>query len=190
MKSNDLGYYQNKYKIIVKFNDTDPKIQLQVGLLSIAIIVIGVSILYAFVLKKINGVQDIRDFLFTLILSVLFMVVIHEPIHAIFLRVFSEQKSKISPFYTMLRPNASVSRKEGIVSYLAPFLIITILLIVISFLVKPINRLAFVAPAIANVALCCQDLLFSFWLFRCKGTDIRLAHEKPKKGIDTIFFQG
>ena len=190
MKSNDLGYYQNKYKIITRFNDTEPRIWRKVLPLTTALIVIGEGIIFTFALKYVKGFQNVRDFLITFVLSGFFVMLIHEPIHAIFLRVFSKQKPQIRINYTILRPNASVSRKEGIVSYLAPFVVITILLSAMSVWVKPIIQLAFVAMVIANAAPCCQDFLFSFWLFKCNGTNVRLAHEKCKKGIDTIFFQG
>lgn len=190
MKSNNLDYYQDKYKIIVRFNDTEPRVQREVVLLLTAIIVIGAGLLYIVVLKNIKSIPDMRDFLVTLIPLAIVVMLMHEPIHAIFLRFFSKQKPQVKINCTILRPNASVSRKEGIVSYLAPFLVLTILLIIITFLVKSIVQLAFITLIVANAAPCCQDFLFSFWLFNCNGSNIRLAHEKGKKGIDTIFFQG
>jgi Putative zincin peptidase len=193
VKSNDLGYYQNKYKIIVKFNDSEPKIRLAGCLTGFLIGLIMMIPFFVFVSYKISTllVNDIHStfVLFFLFPAYFVVTFLHELIHSIFLYFFSKQKPRIRFNYSLLRANVSVSRKEGIISYLSPFVVITILFAAISFFVNPITQILLIALVIENAAASCNDFLFSFRLFRCKGPGIRLAHEKTKKGIDTIFFQ-
>jgi hypothetical protein len=193
VKSNDLGYYQNKYKIIDKFNDSEPKIRLAGCLTGFLIGLITIIPFLLIVPHKIAtlSTKDIQDvyLLFLLFPAYFLFLFLHELIHSIFIFIFSKHKPRIWFNYSLLGINASISRKEGIASYLAPFVAITILSAAISFFVNPIVQITLLALVIENTVGSCNDFLFSFRLFRCKGAGIRLAHEKPKKGIDTIFFQ-
>lgn len=194
MKSNKFGYYQNKYQIIDKFNDSDQEIKQTGYLLAIVLAIIALGMYFAFVSEKIKTLITGGSFshysLLFVIPSLVIVMILHELIHSLFLWFFSKQKPIVRINYSLLKSNASVSKKEGVISYLAPFVVISLALVLTSIFTSPAIQLALIIIALIHGPTCHFDFLFAFRLYKCRGANIRLAHEKCKKGIDTIFFRG
>jgi hypothetical protein len=194
VKSNKFGYYQNKYQIIDKFNDSDQEIKQTGYLLAIVLAIIALGMYFAFVSEKIKTLITGGSFshysLLFVIPSLVIVMILHELIHSLFLWFFSKQKPIVRINYSLLKSNASVSKKEGVISYLAPFVVISLALVLTSIFTSPAIQLALIIIALIHGPTCHFDFLFAFRLYKCRGANIRLAHEKCKKGIDTIFFRG
>jgi hypothetical protein len=149
---------------------------------------------FAFVSEKIKTLITGGSFshysLLFVIPSLVIVMILHELIHSLFLWFFSKQKPIVRINYSLLKSNASVSKKEGVISYLAPFVVISLALVLTSIFTSPAIQLALIIIALIHGPTCHFDFLFAFRLYKCRGANIRLAHEKCKKGIDTIFFRG
>ena len=141
MKSNKFGYYQNKYQIIDKFNDSDQEIKQTGYLLAIVLAIIALGMYFAFVSEKIKTLITGGSFshysLLFVIPSLVIVMILHELIHSLFLWFFSKQKPIVRINYSLLKSNASVSKKEGVISYLAPFVVISLALVLTSIFTSP-----------------------------------------------------
>jgi hypothetical protein len=192
--------HRNKYTELVRFNNTDASTKKTIILLEmvLAVVVAVIIIIYFLILAKVKILSQVHD-LSTLVLYlstfILYFVILfiscllfHEIIHFIPLWLFSKKRPQFGFTYVILRPNTFISKTKALISYLLPFLVITVVFSVVLFFVNPILQAALVVMGLIHFPMCSHDLLFSFRLYKCRGANIKLAHEKRKKGIDTIFF--
>lgn len=95
---------------------------------------------------------------------------VHELCHYCFQWVFSGQKPYLGfkfPFpYSALAPGTRITRNQAIISALAPFIIITPLLILPTFFVGFLPRVILLAWASVEAATCFGDFLFVVWLLK------------------------
>lgn len=197
MTSNKFGYYQNKYEVVVRFNDSSAKTKWATILLGMVLVVAAAAVLFSLIPEKVKiliqaGYSPYLSF--CIIPFYIAIPFLHELIHFVSLWSFSRQKPQSGfefPYYIYikLRSNASISRIEGLISYLLPFLVITIIFIVIALFVKPIVQVVLITLGIMHAPICSADFLSSFRLLRCRGEKIRLAHENCEAGFDTVFFR-
>lgn len=121
---------------------------------------------------------------FLLVIPAIFL---HELIHAAFQWLFGKQRPQLGfkfPFaYSKLRPSASISRNQGIVSALAPFLLITSILIPTALFVDPLLKVALIIVAYLHTTTCSGDFHFASWLLR-RPSNTRLRVED----MDTVIF--
>lgn len=187
MTSKKLGYYQDRYEVVARFNNSNSKYTLVIISIAVVLVIIIFPFIASLSQKLSNQPSDITRLAYFIPLFLL-VFFLHEPIHFIPLWFFSKQIPQYRVTYVLLRPNVSISRKEGFVCYLLPFLVITITSVAIAFFVDPISQLMLIIVAIFHASLCCYDFIYAFLLLRCRGNNIRLAHEKTKKGFDTIIY--
>ncbi len=95
---------------------------------------------------------------------------IHELCHYCFQWFYSKQKPHLGfkfPFpYSALALNARITRNQAIFCALAPFIIITPLLILPSFFVSFLPRIIFLAWASIEIATCFGDFFLVNWLLK------------------------
>jgi len=122
--------------------------------------------------------------LFLLVIPVIFL---HELVHASFQWLFGKQRPQLGfkfPFaYSKLHPNVSISRNQGIVSALSPFLLITSILLLAVFFVNPVYKVAFIIVVYLHTPTCSGDFHFTSWLLR-HPSNTKLCVE----GMDTVMF--
>jgi len=183
---------QNKYTEIVRFNNTDANTKKTTVFLEVVLAVVVLIIIFIIVnLKKSIISSQISNLTtFVIYLGILFItcLLFHEIVHFFPLWLFSKKRPQFGFFYVILRPNAYISKNKALLCYLLPFLVITLLFFSLSFFLNQILQVALIVMVLVHIPMCSHDFLFSFRLYKCQGANISLAHEKPKKGIDTIFF--
>lgn len=95
---------------------------------------------------------------------------LHEACHYMLQWILSGLRPHLSfkfPFpYSALAPNARITRNHGILCALAPFLIITPLLVLPSLFVSSLPRLILLALASVEAATCFGDFFLVNWLLR------------------------
>jgi hypothetical protein len=188
--SNDLAYYQNKYAVVARISSSNTRHKVACNLLGFLLAIVILPI----VIGQIRTVQQgssIESSLQILLIIPLFLTVflfLHERLHFIALWRFSKNKPELRLFSVLLKPNSSVTRREGLISYLLPFLVITTVFGGVSIFVGTILRVVFLVVALMHVPQCCYDFVDSFILMKCRGNNIRVAHEKSGAGFDTVFF--
>jgi len=98
------------------------------------------------------------------------LTLIHEYCHFFPQWLFSRQRPHLgwaSMFpYSSLATNARTTRNQGIICTMAPLLIITPVLILLSMLFNPLWRLILLALASMEVASCFADLFLVGWFIR------------------------
>ncbi len=121
---------------------------------------------------------------FLLVIPVIFL---HELIHAAFQWLFGKQRPQLGfkfPFaFSKLRPNVSISRNQGIVSALSPFLLITSILILTALFVNPLSKVALIIVVYLHTPTCSGDFHFTSWLLR-RPSNTRLRVED----MNTVVF--
>jgi len=95
---------------------------------------------------------------------------LHELIHAVFQWLFGKQRPQLGfkfPFaFSKLGPNVSISRNQGILSALSPFLLITSILVVTAFFVNPLAQVALIIVVYLHTSTCGGDFHLTHWLLR------------------------
>ena len=183
---------QKKYTEIIRFNNTDVNTKKTIHRIEVILaVVVILIILYFLNLERARLFVQVRDLIiFIVCFAILYVgcLLFHEFIHFVPLWLFSKKRPKLGFLHVILRPNTHISKNEALISYLLPFFVITIIFFTVQFFVNPILRAALIVIGLIHFPMCSNDFLFSFRLFKCRGANIALAHEKPKKGTETIFY--
>jgi hypothetical protein len=193
-----LDNYKDKYEGVDRLNEWSSERKRVTSRLDIVLIIVAVVIFFLFIPGKIQTLIQSGDSLYmSLRLFYLFipvfiaLIVLHELIHYIFLWSFSKQRPQVGVkfpnAYAKLRAGASISRNQGLIGLLSPFLFITIFLITATFFVKPIAQVVLITLVLAHGTTCSSDFLVSIRLLRYRK-NIRLAHEYCEGGFETVLF--
>lgn len=187
MTQNDAGLYKGKHEVIAKFGSSDSNYLPAMVAIILVLLVIYFIIIRLFIQNKLIKPNDILHL--TYFVPVLLIVyLVHELIHFFPLWVFSKKKPQLHLTYVLLQQSTSISRKEGIISYLLPFLFIAILSVSLIIFFSPIVQIGLITLIFFHTSLCCYDFIYTFLLLRCRRKNVRLSHEKQKKGFETIFY--
>lgn len=112
---------------------------------------------------------------------------LHELIHAAFQWLFGRKRPELGfkfPFaFSKLRPNVSISRNQGILSALSPFLLITSILVVTAVFVNPLAQVALIIVIYLHASTCGGDFHLTHWLLR-HPSNTRLS----VKDMDIVVF--
>jgi len=96
--------------------------------------------------------------------------VLHELSHFAFQWGFSHQIPRLSlkpPWpYSALALGVHISREQGVICAIMPFLLITSLLVLLSMVPNPQVKAILLMAAYIHVPTCAGDFLLIFWLFR------------------------
>ena len=158
--------------------------------MQIVLAFVVIAVFYLFLLETFKT-YNLNDFFCFFILFFILLIstwFLHELSHFFPLWLFSKQKPDYRITSVLLRENADVSKIEGLISYLLPFLVLSIGYIIISFFVAPVLQITLRIVALIHIPMCSWDFLFSFRLYKSQGTNVRLAHNKLGKLFETIFF--
>ena len=133
----------------------------------VALVVFGILFSY-FGYSKNNP----NRFLITSIIlaGYILLTFVHEGAHSVLQWIFSRKKPTIgfkwpSP-YSALAANVRVTRNQAILFFLAPFLFITLLLIISLFFTSNFFRLVTITIGILEISSCSTDFLATYWLLK------------------------
>ena len=112
-----------------------------------------------------------------MVVAFFFLTIVHESTHLIFQWLFSSKMPKFgfkkgNP-YSALAANVCVTRNQFIFISLAPFIIITPLLLVVSLFFSGLSQLVIITVALLEVASCSGDFLTVKWLLSVRRQRLR-----------------
>jgi hypothetical protein len=130
-----------------------------------------IALLVVFIYTHVLTQSGYSPYLLLIIVALLIPgIPVHEEFHLIFQWVFSGRKPYMGfkfPFpYSALAPGARITRNQAIVSALAPFFFITIILMSISLLFGQPMRIITQAWAFIEMATCFGDFYLVLWLLK------------------------
>ena len=169
---------RDKYELVDKFSHWDPRnkrITKGLGLV-ISIILAPPAIFMTIWILLTAGYSTYVGLLFFLLFAP--VVFLHEIIHFSFQWLFSKRKPQLGfkwPYpYSALRPNTSISRDQGIICALSPFVLITLVFLIITPFVHPLAQAALIISTYLHAPTCSGDFVFTYRLSR-NSKDVRLS---------------
>ena len=164
----------NKLRLVDTLDFRDPAIKRQCYRLLVPIIILSSPLfIVAIITLYTNGYSSYLELFLSLLIAIVLMApiyVLHELVHFVFQWVFSHEMPRLSlkpPLpYSALALGVDISRKEGAICALSPFLCITSILVLLSMVPSPQAKAILLMAANIHIATCVADFLFIFWLFR------------------------
>jgi hypothetical protein len=207
MNSNNLGYYKDTFEILDRFKASNSKYKNQVIFTVIILLAIFLVVFFLYILPEFKHlIQEGYQLTIFLYVILIFFILFafHEPMHFIALLVciklqnsrqkHNQQKPQFGykfPWYMFIKlaPNSSISKLQGILSYLSPFFVLTIVALSVSFLLRPLFFMLLLTAALMHIAPCCYDFVDVYRLLKCRGKNVRITHTDNKEDFETIYFR-
>lgn len=165
MKGMHRGVVRNQ-RVVATLDLFDPKNKRKINFGSVLIASFFVALFVVF----LSRLGHSSRWLFLVAIALIPATFIHEALHYLFQWLFSHSKPHLGfkfPFpYSALAPDAYVTRNQGILCAIAPFLFITPILLLASLFMSPLPRMLFWALASLEAATCFGDFFTISWLLR------------------------
>lgn len=183
----------NKLRLIDTLDFREPETRRQCVRLSFPIIILALPLLIiAIIILSSTGYFSYPEFFLSLLIALALIAptyVLHEVFHFVFQWAFSHQIPRLSlkpPWpYSALALGVHISREQGIICALSPFVFITSILVLLSMIPNnPQAKAVLLMAAYIHAPTCAGDLLLTFRLFR-HSRRVRLG----TVGLANAFFE-
>ncbi len=127
----------------------------------------------AIIILSIGRTFSYPEFFLSLLIALALIApiyVLHELLHFVFQWGFSHKVPRLSlkpPWpYSALAVGAHISRQQGVICALSPFLLITLILVLLSLAPNPQVKATLLIAAFLHAPTCAADFLLISWLYK------------------------
>lgn len=164
----------NKLRLIDTLDFREPGTKRRCYRLSFPITILALPLfIKAIIILSTNGYFSYPEFFLSLLIALALIApiyVFHELFHFAFQWGFSHQIPRLSlrpPLpYSALALGVHISREQGIICALSPFLFITSILVLLSMVLNPQAKAILLMATYIHAPTCAGDFLLISWLFR------------------------
>ena len=169
-KANQDSRLPHNRKIVDTLSHFDPRIKRITTWISVGI---GLGMIPVMFLSGVlfgSAGPPIYLWIVTLLLLIVPVIILHELCHFIFQWLFSRRRPRIGfrfPYpYSILQPNAEITRNQAIISAIAPFGLITIVFGIIALFAVPVVASILLLSIALQTPICGGDLFHVYWLLK------------------------